>query len=109
MYDKRSLGINPLDGSKRTFYFDDATDQITIKQSVDLQDHIDLTKEAFKEARSDWKGDFHHVAAIPLILLPELEKKGIMTAGGRILDKAKLKAWLNDPDNRAFRTRPGYV
>ncbi len=107
--EKHSLGGNPLTGSRKTFYFDHATDKFYIKETVDLQSHIDLTQASFNEARSDWKGDLHHVAAIPLILLPELEKKGIMSAGGRILDKAKLKAWLNDPDNRAFRTRPGWV
>jgi hypothetical protein len=110
--ERRHLDTNPLDGGVKTFWFDDAEDKFHLNYEVDLQPHIDLTQEAYKEAPSDWKGDSvlgHHVAAIPLVLLPELEKKGIMTAGGRIMDSAKLKEWLNDRDNRAFRTRPGRV
>jgi len=28
---------------------------------------------------------------------------------GKLDDQAFLKKWLNDPDNRLFRTRPGEV
>jgi hypothetical protein len=32
-----------------------------------------------------------------------------MKAEGKLEDQAYMKRWLNDPDNRAFRTRPGEV
>jgi hypothetical protein len=32
-----------------------------------------------------------------------------MKAEGKLDDQAYMKRWLNDPDNRAFRTRPGEV
>lgn len=109
MIESTPFSINPLTGSVTTFHYDHATDEFHLETTVDLQPFIDLARAAYNESRSDWKGDLHHVAAIPMILLPELEKQGIMTSGGRILDEAKLKAWLNDADNRAFRTRPGRV
>lgn len=51
------------------------------------------------DERAPWKDNFNHVADIPLIFLqihPEL-----------MYDNKALKKWLNDPDNRAWRTRPG--
>jgi hypothetical protein len=33
----------------------------------------------------------------------DLKKKGILD------DQVALKRWLNDPENRYFRTRPGQV
>jgi hypothetical protein len=29
--------------------------------------------------------------------------------GFHIIDQKKFKAWLNDPENRYFRTRPGRI
>jgi hypothetical protein len=45
----------------------------------------------------------HHVAQIPMALYYDLKSKGITE------DPARMKAWLNDPENRYFRTRPGTV
>ena len=53
------------------------------------------------DERSPWKGDMHRVASIPLVLWQELQRKGIAT------DNKALMKWLDDPDNMAFRTRPG--
>jgi hypothetical protein len=33
----------------------------------------------------------------------DLQRRGILQ------DEKRLKAWLNDPENRVFRTRPGKV
>lgn len=107
--EQRTLGFDPLTGVYETFYFDHATDEITIEQTQNVDAHVELTKASFNESGTDWKGDFHHVASIPAVMLSELAKKGIMTTGGRILDKKKLRAWLNSSDNRAFRTRPGHI
>lgn len=109
MIESRPFSINPLTGVVTTFHYDHATDDFHLEASVDLQSFIDTTRAAYNESRSDWKGDLHHVASIPLILLPELEKLGICASGGRILDHAKMKAWLNDRDNQLFRTRPGRI
>jgi hypothetical protein len=41
------------------------------------------------------------VATLPLVLWMKLKQDGILD------DPRALRRWLNDPDNRAFRTRPG--
>ena len=61
-----------------------------------------LFRSLQNEARSGW-GEGQRVASIPAVIWEDLIRRGI--AG----DKKKLKAWLNDPDNRAFRTRLGKV
>ena len=62
-------------------------------------------KATFKQfdERADWKGDMHKVASIPMSIFYDLKRKGILD------DPVAMKKWLNDPDNRVFRTRPGQV
>jgi hypothetical protein len=43
------------------------------------------------------------VASLPLITWLDLKKRGILR------DPKKFRAWLNDPDNRFFRTAPGRI
>jgi hypothetical protein len=48
------------------------------------------------------------VASIPLTVIDDLNAKGIMR-GFAVVDEKKFKEFLNSPDNRFFRTRPGRV
>jgi len=43
------------------------------------------------------------VASIPLNVYYDLKRRGIAD------DPKAMKKWLNDPDNRVFRTREGTV
>jgi hypothetical protein len=49
------------------------------------------------------------VASIPLIVVQQLAKKGIMNQAGGIKDKVRFRKWLNDPDNRFFKTYNGTI
>lgn len=106
----RVLDADPLTGKVCYFHYDHATDKTTIETIADVEPVTDVNQFLYNEANTHFGNDpLHHVASIPLVLLPELARKGIMTTGGRILDEKKLKAWLNDRDNLMFRTRPGRV
>jgi hypothetical protein len=48
------------------------------------------------------------VASIPLTVIDQLNRKGIMRGFAVINDK-EFRKFLNDPENRFFRTRPGRV
>ena len=50
------------------------------------------------EAKRTMDGLGRKVASIPLVVWNDLQKKGITR------DKAAFKRWLNDPDNKFFRT-----
>jgi len=106
----RPFGINPLTGAVETFYYDHANDTFTIETRENVTPLIEENKAFMSDAGGNgWKGDLHRVASIPFTVLPQLEKLGIMTSGGRILDAKRLKKWLNDSENNVFRTRPGRI
>lgn len=107
--EKRHFGYDELTGAYETFFYDHADGRWGIHRYEDVTQHVDVVKAAYNESGTDWKGDMHHVASIPSTLWPELEKIGVMSRGGKILDKSRLKAWLNERDNQAFRTRPGRI
>jgi len=97
--------IDPVLGTKKLWHYDAEKDQATIQTVIDATLVVETNKERFNsfDERANWNGDMHHVASIPMALFYQ------MKAEGKLDDQAYMKRWLNDPDNRAFRTRPGEV
>ena len=97
--------INPITGVKKMWHYDADKDEAIIETIVDASSVVEDNKAEFNhfDERASWKGDLHKVATIPMSLYYELKKQGITD------DPKRMKAWLNDPDNRFFRTRPGTV
>lgn len=100
-------------GVVRTAY-DDGNGGLLIKHSTDLTDFIEHTKAQFNDnsGTTGW-GDNpidrkNKIASLPTEIINELNTKGIMR-GYYIMDQKAMKKWLNDPDNRVFRTRGGTV
>ena len=58
-------------------------------------------------ASTGWKGDYHRIASVPMQLLYD-DNLGLNKAIQQGDDKY-LSRWLNDADNRAFRTKDGNV
>ena len=101
---KKHFDTNKELGITRTWHYDEDKDEATIQTQQDVTDVIEENKNEFNQIdeRAKW-GEFNKVASIPLSLYYELK------ATGKLDDKAYMKRWLNDPDNRHFRTRPGEV
>ena len=97
--------INLETGTKKLWHYDADKDEATIQTIIDATEVVEANKERFNsfDEKANWKGDMHHVASIPMALYYQ------MKAEGKLHDQAYMKRWLNDPDNRAFRTRPGEV
>lgn len=97
--------INPVTGTRKMWHYDAEKDEATIETIIDASQIVSDNKERFNsfDEKANWKGDMHHVASIPMALFYQ------MKAEGKLDDQAYMKRWLNDPDNRAFRTRPGEV
>lgn len=95
---------NPLTGTRTIFVpeGDDGDFHLIYQQEIDpvLEDNQENRKE--RDSRTRWQ-DLNHVARIPNVILWELKQKGILD-----YEKA-MKKWLNDPDNKVFRTREGRV
>ena len=81
-----------------------AGEQNIIETRQDCEDIIEANKASYNQfdERTGWKGDgFHRVANIPNVILFDLKKRGILD------DTKSFLRWLDAPENRAFRTRPG--
>lgn len=102
---KRLIDRDLETGIETNFHWDDAEGTFTISSKQDVTGIVDTNKSSFSgiDERANWKGEWHHVASIPLTVYYELKRQGILD------DQAAMKRWLNDRDNRYFRVRPGKV
>lgn len=101
-------------GITQTSFIDNG-DQLVIEQSQNISAILEANKAEYAQSldRKGWDGNDsfsqrNKVASIPLVVFHELEKQGI-TKGFQVLDMPRFKAWLNNPDNQAFRTRMGKI
>lgn len=106
--DTRLFDTDPLTGVVEYFHFDPDTEAFTIEARQDVSGILELNKALWNDAPLRF-GEFSHVASIPAVIMQQLAKDGIMSAGGQILDPDRFRRWLNDRDNLMFRTRPGKV
>jgi len=103
MSGRRLFSTNPHLGTTTYFHYNDADDSATFETLTEVDSFIDENKREFNDADTGWRGDMHKVASIPMTLYMDLQKQGILE------DPKRLKAWLNDPENRYFRTKSGRV
>jgi hypothetical protein len=85
---------------------------IIIETRQDVSGIIEQNKKEYNsfDERARWSDHLfgNKVASIPLTVIDDLNKIGIMR-GFHVLDEKRFKAWLNNSDNRVFRTRTGVV
>ena len=105
---KQLFDYDPLTGVTEWFEADESEGTFTICNSQDVTPLVEHNREIYNQfdsARAVWGDKIGHstrVASIPLNIYFDLLKRF-----GR--DPVAWKRWLNDPSNRAFRTRPGTV
>jgi hypothetical protein len=85
---------------------------LVIQTAQDVSAIVERNKQEFNsyDERAKWSDELYgnKVASIPLTAIDELNKQGIMR-GFHVLDNTRFAMWLNNPDNRAWRTRPGVI
>jgi hypothetical protein len=97
------------DGTRQTIAHDDGEGGLILETKQDVTGIIEGNKKLFNQVTSlDKWGDLTKVARLPLTVIDDLNKKGIMR-GFAVLNEKEFRAFLNHPDNRFFRTRPGKV
>ena len=104
----RPLDYDPVTKVKRMFHGAADGDSFIEEGTQNITERLAINKALQDDPVSGW-GEGRRVASIPLVIWEHLIREGMVTAGGQVLDEKKFKAWLNDPDNRAFRTRLGRV
>ena len=97
-----------IDSSEDKYHFEDVQDvepilKMNVKDSNMGNDALKIHGELGTHA------GMTKVASIPLIVVQQLAKKGIMKQAGGIKDKVRFRKWLNDPDNRFFKTYNGNI
>ena len=100
------MGRNAPAGITRTMHEDAVTGAFTVESVQDVTEIVAANKASYAATRqrAPCTGDgIHRYASIPLGIYFDLVKQGITR------DPVAMKRWLNDPDNLAFRTRPGKV
>lgn len=102
--DKRFLDYDPMTGITEYFYYDSDEDRCFVQQVQDTTQIVEQNKALLAQSsKHDRYGEWSKVASIPVSIWADLNAKGI------VKDKEAFKKWLNDPDNRFFRTREGQV
>jgi hypothetical protein len=85
---------------------------IIIQTRQDVSDIVEQNKKEYNsyDERARWSDQLfgNKVASIPMTVIDDLNKQGIMR-GFAVLDDKRFASWLNDPMNRAWRTRTGVV
>ena len=97
------------DGIRKQVAHADGEGGLVVETIQDVTSIVEANKAEYNalDYGARW-GDFTKVASIPMTVVDDLNKKGIMK-GFAVRDEAAFKRWLNDPENRFFRTRPGMV
>jgi len=101
-----------LNNFRQSAVHSDGDGGIVIETRQDISDILEQNKKEYNsfDERARWSDHMfgNKVASIPLTVIDDLNAKGIMR-GFAVLDEKRFKAWLNERDNRVFRTRTGVV
>ena len=101
---KRILDYDPATGILETFHYDHVEGKAIIQTSQDVTAILEANKRAYNQVdeNANWKGDIHLCATVPLHIFNSLPKE-------LRRDENALKRWLNHPDQKAFKVRPGKI
>ena len=99
--------IASQNGKETNFHDLDGKHFIETKQYI--SGILESNKAQFNatDERAKW-GEWAKVASIPNVVIDDLNKQGIMR-GFAVVDEKRFRDFLNNPDNRFFRTRPGQL
>jgi len=85
---------------------------IVIESAQDVGGIIESNRKQFNafDERARWSDHLlgNKVASVPMAVIDELNRLGIMR-GFHVVDQSRFRDFLNHPDNRAWRTRPGRI
>ena len=109
---KRQLAYDKATGITQWFHYDEITGDMGLETEQDVTAIVEHNKALFNQVgeRARYGSPLKQsvgqtlLATVPTSIHHELMK---ITNNGK--DQKAFNKWLNDPDNRVFRTRPGRV
>ncbi len=90
-------------------HIDNIDKKLVVESIQDIEPILESNKFERKEfstklnSEQKYNRGFTKVATIPNIIIDKLMRDGIW------FDKEAMKKWLNDPENKAFRTGGGWI
>lgn len=89
---------------RQVWYIQNPDGSTTWRTDYEVQSAVENNTAQRNMARDDWAGDWHHVASIPQnVFHDQLAEASLQN------DERYISKWLNDSDNRAWRTKGGTV
>tara|TARA_Y100001951_G_C11263757_1_gene254169 strand:- start:703 stop:1068 length:366 start_codon:yes stop_codon:yes gene_type:complete len=116
---ERLLSYDEATGRTEIYHYDAVEDRSIVETVQDIEPILIQNRAEYnsfdENARfgsplTQSQETFHHVGRVPNVILEQMPpemRQGIMSGKG--LQGKAWKRWINDPDNRMFRTRPGRV
>jgi hypothetical protein len=101
--DPRFFDHDETSGLTEYFIFNPDDDTFMIQTQQENESQILEFNAELRKERKGRMGDMTHIAHIPQVIMAKLHQEGI------IQDPTRFRRWLNDSDNRMFRTREGKV
>lgn len=97
---------DPLTRSLQRFHYDFSNDQVVIQDTQDVTALVEANKEVRNNPalQPSKKSELRRVASIPMNIWQHLRTTWERQGLGWEERQEAMKRWLNDPDNRAFRT-----
>lgn len=96
---------DPATGRTVWTYFDG--EKTVVRTDTPVAQSLEENLIARNTASSGWQGDYHRIASVPMQLLYD-DNLGLNKAIQQGDDKY-LSRWLNDSDNKGWRTKDGRV
>lgn len=94
---------------RHTVAHDDGDGGLILETKQDISEILEANKRDYNSITSvDRWGDLTHIARIPYTVIDDLNKKGIMR-GFAVVDEGAFASFLNNPENRFLRVRPGNI
>ena len=94
----------------RNYKEHNTSDGKVIEVVQDVSDIVEKNKREYNNNSTKWGDELfdNKIASIPMTVVDKLNQQGIMR-GHHVLDQKAFFKWLNDPDNRFFRTKQGRI
>ena len=103
---RRLFEKDPLTGITRYWRHNPLDDTAYLETEQDVTAIMEANKRAFNDAENNWRGDMHRVATLPISLITTLQEQGIIDPKNDPKG-VRFNKWLNLPENRVWRTKPG--
>ena len=96
------------DGVATYHALDEVSNKTIIKTVQDVEPILDINQHKRNNASKGWKGDFHHVASIPVVVWEDWWRELGSNPGSKE-NRAWLAAKLNNKDWCKLRTKEGRI